>query len=273
MPLADAHVHIFATGFPGLYGRPCSGGDDLEVYESFRQAHDIDVALVVGFEGVAECAGNNRHVAELALVNHWIVPVEYTLVDAPHLPTAPFVGISVYLSTPAEAQRFANWSPAIQHELSSREIVVSLNAAPDALAIAEPALRNLEGCRILISHLGEPGAYAEPPTRKQAAKALEPLASLSTAPHIGVKLSGLYAVSKPAHDYPHVSARPFIDELADAFGTERLYWGSDFSPALDYVSFAQTISAVRDLAWSDSEREAVMGANLRRLLRRPDVPG
>jgi 5-methyltetrahydropteroyltriglutamate--homocysteine methyltransferase len=59
MPLADAHAHIFASGLTGPYNRPSAGADDLYMYDSFRQAHHIDVALIVGFEGLAECAGNN----------------------------------------------------------------------------------------------------------------------------------------------------------------------------------------------------------------------
>ena len=81
-----------------------------------------------------------------------------------------------------------------------------------------------------------------------------------------MKFSGLYGVSDPAHDFPHAAAQPFVDLLLDAFGPARLFWGSDFSPALDYVSFAQTAD-VRPLAGcSPDEVAEVMGGNLLRLL-------
>jgi L-fuconolactonase len=268
MHLADSHAHLFTAGIRGRYGRACSGGDDLEVYESFRRQHQIDMTLLVGYEGDSEYLGNNEHVVRLATANDWIVPLAFTHLDVPQVPSAPFVGVSVYLASPEEAKRFTQWPPEIMRGLNDEEMLVSVNAVPEALAVAGPALRAVDGCRILISHLGEPGTYAAVPSRDDAQSALEPLLALSNAMHVGVKLSGLYAISDPGHAYPHAAARPFVELIAEAFGTDRLYWGSDFSPALDYVSFPQAISAVSDLAWSDAEREAIMGENLRRLVAR-----
>jgi L-fuconolactonase len=268
MDLADAHVHLFASGIFGRYGRACSGGADLEIYQSFRDEHCIDTALVIGYEGEPEYRGNNEYVARLAADNDWIVPVAFTPTRAPRVPDEPFAGISVYLSTEADALRFGRWPPEVIRGLSSREMIVSVNAVPATLGPAVAAIRALDRCRILVSHVGEPGAYDEPPSREQVSSALAPLLSLSDAGHVGVKLSALYALSNPAHAYPHAAARPVIETVAEAFGTERLYWGSDFSPALDFVSFAQTIASVDDLPWSDSERAAIMGGNLRRLVER-----
>jgi predicted TIM-barrel fold metal-dependent hydrolase len=116
-----------------------------------------------------------------------------------------------------------------------------------------------------------PGRYAAPPAVADAAERLAPLLALARLPHVLVKVSGLYAISDPAHEYPHAAAAPFVDLVLDHFGPSRCLWGSDFSPALDFVSFAQTASN----RWLDrlreDERTAVMGGNLLRLLgRKPD---
>jgi predicted TIM-barrel fold metal-dependent hydrolase len=266
MDLADSHVHLFVSGFVGRYGRPCSGGDDLDVYQSFRREHRIDTALVVAYEGEASYRGNNEYVARLAGEHAWIVAVAFTPTHAPILPAEPFAGIAVYRSTEADADRFASWPRNMLDRLGDAGMIISVNAVPEILARAGDALRRLEGCQVLISHLGQPGAHDSPPSPAHASAVLAPLLSLSDAHHIGVKLSGLYDVSNPAYGFPHAAARPFVDRVADAFGSERLYWGSDFSPALDHVSFAQTIHAVSDLPWSGAERAAVMGGNLRRLV-------
>ena len=83
-----------------------------------------------------------------------------------------------------------------------------------------------------------------------------------------VKISGLYAISDPAHGYPHDAAAPFLEILFERFGVGRCCWGSDFSPALDFVSFAQTA----DIPWltrlSSADIERVMGGNLLQLLAR-----
>jgi hypothetical protein len=45
-------------------------------------------------------------------------------------------------------------------------------------------------------------------------------------------------------------------------------WGSDFAPALDYVSFEQAAGTHLLDRCAPEEIDAVMGANLRRLIER-----
>ena len=265
--LADAHIHLFRSGYKGRYGRPASGGDDLDVYESLMREHRIDLSLVVGYEGRPRYRGNNTYIARLMRDHKWIGPLAYTPADKPSAPTEPFLGVAVYLLGDADAVAFSTWPDRVVTELADRRSVVSINAVPEALALASDSIRRLDGCQVLISHLGLPGSFEQTPSQRQVSSALKPLLSLSSAGHVGVKLSGLYALTNPMHSFPHLAARPFIDRLADSYGTARLYWGSDFSPALDYVSFAQTVHAVSDLPWSNSDRARVMGGNLRLMVR------
>jgi L-fuconolactonase len=93
-----------------------------------------------------------------------------------------------------------------------------------------------------------------------------PLLNLARLTHVAVKVSGLYDVSDPPHNFPHEAARPFVAALLESFGPGRMVWGSDFPVALDFVSFVQTID-IRELQeCSRVEREAVMGGNLLALL-------
>ena len=267
--IADSHTHFIRSGFIGRYGRAASGGDDLAVFESLRREHEVDAALVLGYEGDVEgdahYGGNNAYVAELAATHEWIAPLAHTAPWLEQVPREPFRGVATYLMSTADAQWFARWS---QDALAGREMIVSLNVTPETLSIAVDAIRRLEGCHVLISHLGQPGRYGEAPSDAEILPALAPLLSLADAGHVGVKVSGLYDLTDPTHGFPHRPVAGLIDRIADAFGTERLYWGSDFSPVLDHVSFVQAIHAVSDLPWSPGERDAVMGGNLRRLLRR-----
>ena len=91
--------------------------------------------------------------------------------------------------------------------------------------------------------------------------------ALAAFPNVLVKISGLYAISDPAHAYPHAAAEPFVAQVLETFGPARCLWASDFSPALSFVSFPQTITN----PWLDrltpEELDQVMGANLLGLLR------
>ncbi|MEC9172487.1 MAG: amidohydrolase family protein, partial [SAR324 cluster bacterium] len=58
------------------------------------------------------------------------------------------------------------------------------------------------------------------------------------------------------------------EELFDHFGPDRLLWGSDFSPSLDFLSFPQTFELFNKMHFFCQENiKAIMGENLLRLLR------
>ncbi|MEV5768095.1 amidohydrolase family protein [Micromonospora sp. NPDC052213] len=273
MQRADAHLHLFAAGYPGRYGRSPAGGDELAVYQGLRREHGIVRSLVIGYEGEAGFAGNNRHLASLAAAHDWIAPVAYVPPDGPtdgdsldRWWSAGFVGIAAYLADPTSADRFGDWLARHTAALNSTAALLSLNATPAATDRLGPALAALDGCTILFSHLGLPGTQPVVPTGDEAREILTPLTHLARLPHVGVKISGLYAVSEPSHGYPHDAARPFVELLLTHFGTRRLYWGSDFPPSLDHVSFAQTLHPVGLDELSAAERDDVLGANLLRAL-------
>ena len=274
MPSADAHAHLFADGFGGAFDGPPAGGDELAQYERLRLHHGIERTLVIGYEGERRYHGNNDYVLELAQTLPWIAPVAYLPVaPAPtvdglrSLQTRGALGFSVYLPAQADGAMLASWLSETFRELRSQRAILSLNAPPPATSAAAEAIRGLAECPVLISHLGMPGRFANAPSLEAARLRLEPLLALSRCEHVSVKLSGLYAISDPPHGFPHAAAKPFVHALLDAFGPARLLWGSDFSPALDFVSFAQTADPHMLEGCSAAETEAVMGGNLLRLLR------
>lgn len=269
-PSADAHVHLFAGG----YGRAPAGEDELAVYEELRDRHGIRTALVVGYEGEARYAGNNGHVLALAAERDWIAPVAYlslgpgeaapTADELADLAAAGAVGFALYLTGAAEGRALASLAQRTLDELNAQDALLSLNATPAGVAAAGEAFAALEGCRLLFSHLGLPGRVTEPLSTAAVRRRLRPLLALASRPNIAVKLSGAYAIGP----FPHESAQPFVDCLLDAFGPERLVWGSDFAPALEEVSFAQAASTHLLRGCTSEEIQAVMGDNLTRVLRK-----
>ncbi|QOC92097.1 amidohydrolase family protein [Micromonospora craniellae] len=272
MDRADAHLHLFADGYPGRYGRSPAGGQEIAAYQDIRRAHGIDRALVVGYEGEPRFAGNNDYLAGLAARHTWIAPVAYVPPGGPadgqlaRWWAAGFVGMAAYLTDDAQADRFTAWATGLAAELRAARAVISLNVTPAATRRLGPALAALDECPVLVSHLGLPGSQPTPPSPQQAAEILAPLLDLARLPHVGVKISGLYAVSDPPHAWPHPAARPFVELLLGRFGSRRLYWGSDFPPSLDHVSFVQTLEPVGLDGLSPTERADVLGANLCRIL-------
>jgi L-fuconolactonase len=120
----------------------------------------------------------------------------------------------------------------------------------------------MEGATVLVSHLGSPG-----PGWSTSPSVAAFLGLAEHHSHLSVKLSGLHASANPDHDYPYAPLRGWISDLLEAFGPDRLLWGSNFPVALELCSFPQCISAVEELPWSEADRIAVMGGNLERILR------
>jgi L-fuconolactonase len=273
VPSADAHLHIFADGYGGRPGCSPAGGDELVVYEHLRRRHGIQRGLVLGYEGEPRYAGNSDHVLSLAATRPWMAPLAYLPVSPPPsvtrltgLRNRGAVGFALYPSSRSEGETLSDWPAAAFAELRRQRALVSVNAEPPAAAGMGRAVAELDGCPVLFSHLGSPGQFARTPPPKQARELLAPLLGFAARDHITVKFSGLYGISDPEHDFPHRAAQPFVDVMLDAFGPARLVWGSDYSPALDFVSFAQVADTRLLRSCTQAEVDDVMGGNLLRLL-------
>ncbi|HEY4164023.1 MAG TPA: amidohydrolase family protein [Dongiaceae bacterium] len=275
MPNADAHLHLFRHGFPGRYGkRSPETGSELETYERFRKEHDIGAGLIVGYEGDGIEPDNNRYIRALAETRRWMSTLAYVAHNATpdgdaidRLMQDGHRGIAVYTLNAEAARSLLGWNDAWAR-LDTHRAIVSFNAPPEATAELAPVITKNSRCTFLFSHLGLPGRHAAIPSRDTAAARLAPLLHLAELPNAMVKISGLYAVSDPPHAYPHDSATPFIETLLDRFGTGRCCWGSDFSPSLDFVSFAQTLAIPVLEKLRASDRDRVMGGNLLKVLGR-----
>jgi predicted TIM-barrel fold metal-dependent hydrolase len=275
MVLADAHLHLFRHGFPGRYGKgPYGLGGEVEAYERFRKAHDIAAGLIVGYEGEGIEPDNNRYIRALAETRPWMSTLAY--LEHTAAPDALAVeklmqdghrGIAVYLRDAEAARSLLGWTEAWA-ALDAHRAIVSFNAFPEAMTELAPIVSAHGYITFLFSHLGLPGRYKTAPSRDAAHLRLAPLLKLAQSPNALVKISGLYAVSDPPHAYPHESATPFLEILFERFGMERCCWGSDFSPSLDFLSFAQTVAIPFLDRLSAADRDRVMGGNLLRALER-----
>ena len=87
--------------------------------------------------------------------------------------------------------------------------------------------------------------------------------ALARFPGVAVKLSGFYAATDPGHDYPHRAAWPYVQTLVESFGVDRLLWGSDFTPAIDQLTFPQTLGLFGHMPFlGDADRAKIEGGNL-----------
>lgn len=264
-PRWDSHIHLFATGIGG----DTPPDEELKTYLRFREKYGIAGALVVAYEGTPEHVGNNDYVLERARAHSWIAPVRFVAGGSPVSELEDeFVGYSLYLNdwtvdSAEVADAFGQLSSAGITSERPRPLI-SINANQDALAAHRSAFRRLEGCTVMISHLGLPGGPAA--DRAAAEQALRPLLDIADEADLVVKVSGIYATDT---DPAGAGAAPYVEVLLERLGASRLTWGSDFAPVLAESTEEDGFSirpAIADLFTAD-QTEAVMGGNLSGRLR------
>lgn len=131
-------------------------------------------------------------------------------------------------------------------------LVIGLAAANFLPVVGQVAERH-PGLRLHIDHLGCAGG-----TKDAAAFAnLSELLALAKYPNVGVKASG--APSYSSEPYPYRNIHQYIRQIYDAFGPERLFWGTDITRMP--CSWRQCVTMfTEELPWlTEQDKELIMG--------------
>ncbi|QNP66617.1 amidohydrolase family protein [Streptomyces genisteinicus] len=136
-------------------------------------------------------------------------------------------------------------------------LVYDLVVTPRQLPAAVEAAARIEGLTFVLDHLGKPPV---------AAGALEPwagdLSRLAALPNTVAKLSGLVTEAAPGARWPG-SLAPYARTALDAFGPQRLLFGSDWPVCTLRADYA-TVLGIADALTAElapAEKDAVFGGN------------
>jgi L-fuconolactonase len=135
----------------------------------------------------------------------------------------------------------ALWEKAVELGL-----IVELHIGPNYAAQVAQVLRDIPETVALIDHLAEP--------HMGNAVEFADVLDLAGFEQVYMKLSGLNHFAKDAPLY--ASARPFTRRVIEAFGPERMVWGSG-TPAIVGEHMEE---------YSEAEQERVKGDNVARLV-------
>jgi predicted TIM-barrel fold metal-dependent hydrolase len=208
----------------------------------------------------------------------------------------PHEWIRQYLAHPAHLAirvKMVDWTTdALNHEFDSGRLEplfaaaekegVPLFFSTHGLAGSlGPIAKAHPGLTVIVDHLG----LSQPPVVKQRANPWDRLPAvlgLAEYPNTAVKFSGAPALSLMA--YPHTDIWPHLHKIIDAFGPDRLMWGSDFTrlrmaegnttlngPKSAWAGlYSDSVNYLRDTnEVSQAEKEKLFGGTIRRILRWP----
>lgn len=148
------------------------------------------------------------------------------------------------------------WESADRHEAP-----VGLMVLPEHLALLGRIATRFPKMRILIGHL----AVLPFVTLPQAAEHLDDLLALAGHPNIAVKASGVPSMA--TDPYPFASTHPVLRRTVDAFGPDRVFWGTDITRMT--CTWRECVTSfTEELPWlSGTDLELIMGRALRAWIR------
>jgi predicted TIM-barrel fold metal-dependent hydrolase len=104
--------------------------------------------------------------------------------------------------------------------------------------------------------------------------ALRSIVESAALPNIHIKLSGFHYSEPVGWEYPHAESRYIVRALYEAYGPERLHWGSDYPVVRWAMTYRQALEVIRTHAADvipAGEMERVLGDSLYELLGRHGV--
>ncbi|MFC1534760.1 amidohydrolase family protein [Thermodesulfobacteriota bacterium] len=117
--------------------------------------------------------------------------------------------------------------------------------------------------QFVIDHLGLPQPF-EPPAPAQPFSDLEKVIALAAYDNVAIKISGVCTLSHQTFPYEDIW-KP-LAEIFNAFGFNRCMWGTDWTRAVNLLTYKEGVDAFRLTDHlSDSEKRALMGGTLTKI--------
>ncbi len=276
MDIVDAQVHLNKLGDlnAGLAAMDAAGVRAL-LYDEYW-GFDAHARILPGYELPN---GAFRHVyplAEAAALSHperfaYLIRVhrddpdlDALIASVRHTPGRLALRVTPW--TPEGFERFAAGEDAPIFAAAERHGVPVFVLLPGRTRDLRPYLARFPDVQVIVDHCG-----VRLPTAPVPDDRFEGFADvLALAAHPNVSLKWSHAPRLSAHAFPYPDVQEMLLRVVDAFGPQRVMWGSDHSESRDHHSWAESLHAVRDApGLSDADKAWILGGSLRRTLNWP----
>lgn len=117
--------------------------------------------------------------------------------------------------------------------------------------------------QIVIDHLGIVQPH-DPPVPKEPWADLPKVLTIAQFPHVVMKITGACTLSH--RPFPFEDIWDPVCRMIDAYGIDRCLWGTDWTRAVNLITFEDAVEAFRlTTRFSQSDREKLMGLNTARV--------
>ena len=262
MPIIDAQIHLWGTGLPSnLSHRQVTSFTPAEAVGLMNEA-GVDAAVIhppgwdpdstgMAIAAVHDYPGRFAIMGSLPLDD----PASATLISTVREQPGMLGLRYTFLHEPARSSvedGTLNWLWAA----AERANVPIAALATDSLAALGRVAERHPGLRLTIDHLGGRGGLTT--LKDHAAMThLPQLLALAKHPNVAVKATGAPGYSAEAYPYPIMQS--YLRQIFDAFGPDRMFWGTDITKMP--CSWRQCVTMfTEEMPWlSERDKQLVMG--------------
>ena len=279
-PVVDTHMHVWSDGkgrFP--FAHPYKPGDVpkaagtvgmlLEDMDRNGVTHAVLVQMIHhGWDNayIAQCVKDHPK----RLKAHGLVdPTDPKVADKLEF-WAKEHGLAGMRFSPMYYQGRDDWMTSAAHraawkKAADRGLVFNFFIATKQLPKLEIMVRAFPAVNVIVDHLSQIDLKADDPEPEFAK-----LLALARHPRVWVKVSELTSVSKSGKA-PFADAYPWVKRVYEAFGPDRLLWGTGY-PGAARAAYARPtlkdeLTLVRETIpfFTAEDREKILGRNAARL--------
>lgn len=242
--IIDTHLHVWsddADTYPFAEGRKHSTGANVELLNQTMDGAGVDRAVIVqpvhylyDNRYVIDCVRRfPQRFATVGLVDRQApdAPDQLSVLVEEH----GFSGLRLHLSRPNDP---AEWAAPDQDAIWERArqlgACFQIYGPADKLGAVEPIIARFSDVTVVLDHNG--GA---PPLEPEPRPLFETVKSLAQYPNLYVKLTP--QPHRSEQDFPHADTWDLYRRLYDAFGPQRLMWGTNFPGVMQGLGYGPAL--------------------------------
>ncbi|HEX4209589.1 MAG TPA: amidohydrolase family protein [Candidatus Binataceae bacterium] len=273
MPIIDAQLHAYERDRPGrpwhkvLAGPPeVTGEQTVEILD----ANGVDGAILISaftmyrYDASYAVSVRNRYPNRFALIRP-VDPANPSVGDMisewKHTPGTVAVRMLLVRSGLAQAADDPGLNGVLK-EAARLSMPVNLHIA-GRLDQGIELIRRNPNTQIIVDHLGLVQPH-DPPKPAAPWADLPKVLTLAHLPNVAIKITGACTLS--LEPFPYNDIWDPVCRMIDAFGLDRCMWGTDWTRAVNFLTYKQGIEAFRVTnRISESDKVKLMGGSAARV--------
>ncbi len=269
--IIDSQVHAYEPNTPS---RPWQGflqGPDQATGDDMVKAMDevgVDGALLVspfslyGYDASYALEVHNHYPDRFRLIKPFDIKSKSIREDLVEWASRPGV-VGARLMLTDSRLRVSEQGVYEMFSAASKEDIPINVMCSGNLSVFKELAKTYPNTRLIIDHLGLEQPFVPPPP-DDPFHDIDQVIEVSKFDNVAIKISGACTLSHES--FPYDDIWPYLERIFEAYGIERCMWGTDWTRAVELLSYEQGVESFRLTdTISENERNILMGGALSKI--------